>query len=105
MTAPVRAPKVCSHPGCARVQPCPDHTRRAWEGSTRRQRLPGDWERRRRAVLARDPLCRVCDNALSREVDHIVPGDDHSLENLQGICVSCHETKTQAEAQAARRGT
>ncbi len=27
----------------------------------------------RRAVLARDPICKLCDNALSTEVDHIVP--------------------------------
>lgn len=101
-----QATKACSHPDCPHLQPCPDHPQVAWAGSTRRRRLPPDWERRRRSVLARDPTCqdgRTCQGlALSREVDHIQPGDDHSLTNLQGICVDCHQAKTQAEAMMAR---
>jgi 5-methylcytosine-specific restriction endonuclease McrA len=31
------------------------------------------WPATRRAVLARDPLCNVCDQRPSEEVDHIVP--------------------------------
>ena len=31
------------------------------------------WEMARKAVLARDPICSVCDNTLSTEVDHIIP--------------------------------
>lgn len=101
-----RARKACGQPSCPHLTPCPDHPKVAWAGSTRRQRLPPDWERRRRAVLARDPICqdgRACHGlALSREVDHIERGDNHDLENLQGICVDCHRAKTQAEAAAAR---
>lgn len=102
-----RARKVCGKPGCPRLQPCPDHPPVAWSGSTRRQRLPPDWDRRRRSILARDPTCqdgRVCQGlALSTEVDHILAGDDHSLANLQGICHQCHKAKTAAEAAEARR--
>jgi 5-methylcytosine-specific restriction protein A len=98
-----RAPKLCSRPDCPNVQPCPDHQRKPWQGSTRRSRLPGDWERRRRSVLARDEICRICNDALATEVDHIVPGDDHSLANLQGVCARCHAAKTRAEAAEARR--
>lgn len=102
-----RARKVCGKPGCPHLEPCPDHAIAAWSGSTRRQRLPPDWERRRRSILARDPTCqdgRVCNRlALSREVDHVQAGDDHSLTNLQGICTDCHQAKTTAEAAEARR--
>lgn len=79
------------------------HPKVAWAGSTRRSRLPPDWERRRRTVLARDEICRLCNDALSTEVDHIKPGDDHSLDNLQGVCQECHKDKTAAEAAEARR--
>jgi 5-methylcytosine-specific restriction endonuclease McrA len=60
----------------------------------------------RKAVLARDPICKVCDQALSTEADHIVPREDggagHDLRNLQGICSPCHWVKSGAEN--ARRG-
>jgi 5-methylcytosine-specific restriction protein A len=64
------------------------------------------WEMTRRAVLARDPICKVCDKALSTEVDHIVPlaegGDPYRLEGLQGICSPCHWAKTGAENARGR---
>jgi 5-methylcytosine-specific restriction enzyme A len=59
------------------------------------------WELTRRAVLARDPICKVCDSALSTEVDHIVPlaqgGEPYRLDGLQGICSPCHWAKTGRE--------
>jgi 5-methylcytosine-specific restriction protein A len=97
-----RAAKVCSRPGCPHLQPCPDHPKIPWQGSTRRARLPRGWETIRRRILLRDPICRVCNGALSTEVDHVEPGDDHTDENLQGICEDCHRRKTQAEARTAR---
>ncbi|MBP2479114.1 5-methylcytosine-specific restriction endonuclease McrA [Crossiella equi] len=42
----------------------------------------------------------------SAEVDHIVPGDDHSDSNLRGLCRTCHLSKSGAEggrASAAAR--
>jgi 5-methylcytosine-specific restriction endonuclease McrA len=46
------------------------------------------WELTRRAVLARDPICKVCNETLSTEVDHIVPredgGADYDMDALQG---------------------
>lgn len=98
-----RAAKLCSHPDCPNLQPCPTHPKQAWAGSNRRRQLPPDWERRRRAVLARDPICKVCDNALSTEVDHVDDPHDHRHEKLQGICGPCHTDKTQCEAAHARR--
>lgn len=52
-------------------------------------------------MLNRDPICKVCDNALSTEVDHIVPladgGAPYAPTNCQGICSPCHWAKTAAE--------
>ncbi|MEU6633805.1 HNH endonuclease signature motif containing protein [Streptomyces parvus] len=41
-------------------------------------------------------------NAPGTDVDHIRPGNDHSMTNLQLLCSWCHRQKTQAEATAAR---
>lgn len=101
-----RAAKLCRRLDCPHLRPCPEpgHEPEAWEGSTRSKRLPPDWPRIRRRILRRDPICKVCDDALSTEVDHIDDPDDHSDPNLQGICSPCHKDKTQQEARAAKRG-
>jgi 5-methylcytosine-specific restriction endonuclease McrA len=66
------------------------------------------WAMARKAVLARDPICKVCDNAISTQVDHIVPledgGDPYRLEGLQGICDRCHWAKTARENAARGKG-
>lgn len=101
--------KVCAEPRCPDLTDgtyCSRHKPKAWASSDRRKRLPKDWEARRKRVLRRDPYCkdgRICLGlSPSTEVDHIQPGDDHSLRALQGICGKCHSAKTQAEARAAR---
>lgn len=74
-----------------------------YSGSTRRARLPRDWHTLRRRVITRDRgRCVQC-GAPGTDVDHITHGDDHRLANLQLLCHPCHNTKTQAEAQAARQ--
>jgi 5-methylcytosine-specific restriction protein A len=80
-------------------------SRMAWEGSTRKQRLPSDWDGPiRRRILRRDnyecqvrlPNGRLClETAIA--VDHIIPGDDHRDENLRAICDPCHATKSGSE--------
>lgn len=79
-----------------------------WAGSTRSQQLPADWPERREATRQRaGGRCEKrtrgqrCPNTGS-DCDHIKPGDNHSLTNLQWLCPSCHQAKTQREAQAAR---
>jgi 5-methylcytosine-specific restriction protein A len=83
----------------------------AWEGtSDRKERLPSDWSTRRVRVLrrdsyrcqARDSLGVVCGEP-ANQVDHIVPGDDHDLDNLQSLCRWHHARKSSAEGHAARR--
>lgn len=81
-----------------------------WETSTRRQRLPKNWSAIRQRVFRRDrDLCQVtledtgtiCGEPAT-EVDHIIPGDNHDLSNLQAICTWHHRRKSSAEGAAAR---
>lgn len=80
-----------------------------WEGSDRSARLPSDWRERRAIVLKRDQhRCTVLMRNGTRctddatEVDHIVPGDDHRLENLRAICTWHHLRKSSGEGNTAR---
>ncbi|MBV9292644.1 MAG: HNH endonuclease [Frankiales bacterium] len=78
----------------------------AWEKSDRRERLPLDWPQRRAQVLERDgSRCQLQYDAcagVATDVDHIVPGDDHRLTNLQAACQPCHALKSAREGVAAR---
>lgn len=56
----------------------------------------------RAVVLARDPICRICDRNASSVADHVKPHKGIwelfvALENLQGLCYECHSKKTAAE--------
>jgi 5-methylcytosine-specific restriction protein A len=85
--------------------------RRAWQGSTRRSRLPADWATRiQPAVLRRDRYaCQLkydCCIGKATQGDHIKAGDDHSMSNLQAACAPCHARKSShegASAAAAKR--
>lgn len=80
----------------------------AWQGSTRRARLPKNWPVIRRRVLRRDRgVCqarfsdgRLC-GAEAADVDHIRPGDDHSMDNLRALCGWCHARKSAQEGGRA----
>jgi 5-methylcytosine-specific restriction endonuclease McrA len=37
------------------------------------------------------------------DIDHIIPGDDHSLSNLRGLCADHHRKKSSREGLAAKR--
>ena len=80
-----------------------------WEGSTRKQRLPANWQQLRAVVLTRcGGRCEAIMRSGKRchdkatDVDHIIHGDDHSLSNLQGLCTWHHKRKTAIEANASR---
>lgn len=68
------------------------------------------WMRLRRLVMKEEPLCRHC-TVLGKvratyEVDHILPlvdGGTDDRSNLQGLCWSCHQTKTRNENDARRK--
>lgn len=90
-------------------------TRQAWEGSTRKGRLPVDWPALRAAALRRNPgrVCHWCGLPGGHDLDHKQAGDDHSLDNLDWIhgrndvlagrsLRNCHGEKSGAEGAAAR---
>lgn len=80
----------------------------AWEGSTRRRRLPPDWETIRRRILRRDGWrCTAVDDGRrcsrpASDVDHVQHGDDHRPSNLASLCSYHHRKKSSAEGNAAR---
>ena len=75
-----------------------------WYGSDRRARLPRDWAAIR--AMVRDRAHNHCQarvhsalcNGIGDDCDHIVPGDDHSLANLQWLNHNCHKLKTSRES-------
>lgn len=78
-----------------------------WATSTRRHRLPSNWQTLRRQVKARAKgQCEWteqgdrCTNP-GTDCDHITPGDDHSLNNLQWLCRFHHKIKTSRETRRA----
>ncbi|MFB7672935.1 HNH endonuclease [Kitasatospora purpeofusca] len=77
----------------------------AWSSSSRRGRLPKDWQAIRLRILARDRhACYVCGRRAT-EVDHVRRGDDHADSNLRAICQGCHRLKSSREGgTATRRG-
>lgn len=78
-------------------------------GSARQRGYDWQWQKTRKVVLAQEPVCRMCRNALASMVDHIVPirdgGDRLAYENLQPLCNRCHAKKTTQDisARKARR--
>lgn len=103
---PRAAPRPCTHPGCSALAQsgsrCPAHPyeRPQAEDSRPNSAARGygsRWRRLRKMVLARDPICTACKRAPSTDADHIVPksrGGQNTFENLQGLCHSCHSSKT-----------
>lgn len=74
-----------------------------WDNSDRASRLPSNWGSIRLAVLRRDGYkCTSC-GARASQVDHVEPGDDHGMENLQSLCRFCHDVKTRREGAEAQR--
>lgn len=77
------------------------------------RKYPKAWDRLSETVRATEPLCRLCAAAGRTTaavcVDHMVPiaagGSMLDPANLQPLCKSCHERKTEADkASEATRG-
>lgn len=114
---PSAAPKPCNQPGCGVLvrdgtSRCAKHPREAWaKKATATKRVTGRRLQAMRASLfARHPLCVECERqgrvTLATQRDHVVsleeggPDDD---DNVQGLCISCHDAKSKAEASRGRR--
>jgi 5-methylcytosine-specific restriction protein A len=95
---------------------CDQHRRdhhlvdRLARGSAHRRGYDADHRRWREEVLARDPVCKLCDRRPSLIADHIRPldpADPHgdpskwALSNGQGVCRPCHNIKTARERRGA----
>jgi 5-methylcytosine-specific restriction protein A len=76
-----------------------------WKDSDRLERLPPGWNTVvRPAVFALyGDKCHWCGLGGSDGVDHLEPGDDHSLRNLRPIHDDpCHRQKSAREGVEAR---
>ncbi len=79
-----------------------------WDGSTRRQRLPGNWSSLRARILARDNYqCRMIEDGarceqIATDVDHIAPSGADAPSNLVSLCAWHHGRKTAQEGNKAR---
>jgi 5-methylcytosine-specific restriction protein A len=110
--------KQCREPNCPGIaygygkRYCEEHKekeiRKTW-GMRREEKLSFHGTRRhqklRLVVLRRDPICKICDSQASTVADHILPAREYpelkwKLDNLQGLCRSCHNKKTISETRA-----
>lgn len=77
-----------------------------WHSSARESRLPPGWKWRvKPEVFALyGDVCHLCGLPGADTVDHVVPGNDHSLGNLRPAHDHpCHRRKSAQEGVDARR--
>lgn len=85
-----------------------------WKDSDRKSRLPANWSWLVTQVKARSGgRCELLEPGkggrlvrcwrTGRDVDHIEPGDDHSLGNLQYLCPYHHGRKSAREGVEGRK--
>jgi len=107
---PQRAPKLCDR--CGQLD-CQQHSARTADLARKRAAnnplvslyKTARWQALRLRLLAANPVCVECSNALATDVDHrknarlwTAQGHDWWDEsNLQCLCKSCHSSKTATE--------
>lgn len=113
---PVAAPRPCSVLGCRALSVaggrCAEHPREPWRKKViAAKRITGRrlqaW---RKAKWVEHPRCAHC-GALQElqgrwHLDHVRPlceGGSDQLENMQVLCIPCHDTKSEAERLRAGR--
>lgn len=80
-----------------------------WKGSTRKGRLPGNWSSLRRQAKERaGGICEMVQygyrcTEVGTDCDHVKPGDNHDLSNLQWLCRRHHLEKTGRDSWNQRR--
>jgi 5-methylcytosine-specific restriction endonuclease McrA len=69
------------------------------------------WRKLRLKILAQQPLCKICERmgkvTASDTVDHIIPHKGNpklfwDVNNLQGVCKSCHDSIKAAEERSGK---
>lgn len=116
---PDELPRFCNKANCPNFKIpgrnyCAEHeaeaqkAQRERRGPTAGRGYGAQHRRLRLLVLHRDPVCKICGRALSTVLDHIIPfhgegGSQWSMENLQGACVSCHNSKSGREGMRRMR--
>lgn|SRR5436190_21576924 len=101
--------KLCTIPTCPNpARPgkgrCDTHQRELERERSARRRIATKgtfktkrWEMLRRQVLAEQPICAICTERLSQEIDHIQPlsqgGAPYDRANVRGLCRDCHHER------------
>ena len=114
---PSRPPKPCTKAGCTKYATikgrCDAHQiKHGWDhkATTKERGYGSDWRKLRAAVLERDGhICKECIKhriyTPAKTVDHVLNkagGGTDDMSNLQSLCNSCHNAKTQQEALRGR---
>lgn len=100
--SPVR---LCLCPACPEVAVTRGRCRAHARAADQQVRRPGRpiygtkrWQITRARVLAEQPICEECDDALAEHVHHRVDigdgGDPWARQNLQALCAGCHGRTT-----------
>ena len=110
---PKKAPKPCKWPGCKKLtydRFCEFHAKQqsVQYEATRETAVQRGYDTRhrklRKIVLAEQPICQICKREPATEMDHIDGNPRNvAMENLQGLCKSCHSTKTAKEQNRWRQ--
>lgn len=103
----------CGEPGCYKRivagNKCLDHQPKAYANNYRKDRLPPKtvWAGIRDEVFRRwNWRCYMCGGLGADTIDHIIPNDDNSIENLAPVhdrnAPHCHRYKTAREGVNSR---
>lgn len=116
---PRAAPHPCNQLGCREVLPrgqryCKAHQRAVHQIADRDRGSPSargygrQWRKVRAAVLADEPLCRMCaeqgTTMAATEVDHVDGNSSNNdRANLRPLCKPCHSRRTLRDQGWGRR--
>ena len=114
---PNAAPRPCTQAGCGALVHdgsgrCGKHPRAAWaKAPTPTKRITGRRLQALRAeMFATQPLCVLCEAqgkvTLATQRDHIIPlaeGGSDDPDNVQPLCLACHDEKSKTESARGRR--
>ena len=78
-----------------------DKTKKKQQPTPSEQGYDYHWSKVSKLVRRNEPVCRMCKQKLATLVDHIIPlkqgGERLAIDNLQPLCLPCHNTKTRQD--------